>query len=54
MQHRLYFLLPDVASARRVMNDLLLARITERSRRELRLEAGQPLWAQIKAVALLA
>ncbi|WP_426396712.1 DUF1269 domain-containing protein [Ralstonia sp. 25C] len=30
MQHRLYFLLPDVASARRVMNDLLLARITER------------------------
>ena len=33
---------------------LLLARITERSRRELRLEAGQPLWAQIKAVALLA
>ncbi len=30
MQHRLYFLLPDAASARRVMNDLLLARITER------------------------
>ncbi|AEG70357.1 MULTISPECIES: hypothetical protein [Ralstonia solanacearum species complex] len=30
MRHRLYFLLPDVASARRVMNDLLLARITER------------------------
>ncbi|KHL05556.1 UNVERIFIED_CONTAM: membrane protein [Mumia flava] len=30
MQHRLYFLMPDVASARRVMNDLLLARITER------------------------
>ena len=33
---------------------LLLARITERSRRELGLDAGQPLWAQIKAVALLA
>ncbi|MCO5397097.1 DUF1269 domain-containing protein [Ralstonia soli] len=30
MQHRLYFLMPDVGSARRVMNDLLLARITER------------------------
>ena len=30
MQHRLYFLMPDVVSARRVMNDLLLARITER------------------------
>lgn len=30
MRHRLYFLLLDVASARRVMNDLLLARITER------------------------
>ncbi|MCL6471074.1 MAG: DUF1269 domain-containing protein, partial [Ralstonia sp.] len=30
MQHRLYFLMPDVSSARRVMNDLLLARITER------------------------
>lgn len=30
MLHRLYFLLPDVASARRAMNDLLLARITER------------------------
>lgn len=29
MQHRLYFLMPDVVSARRVMNGLLLARITE-------------------------
>ncbi|WP_153110717.1 molybdenum ABC transporter ATP-binding protein [Propionivibrio limicola] len=32
----------------------LLARITERSRRELLLEPGQPVWVQIKAVALLA
>jgi len=32
----------------------LLARITERSRRELGITPGQPVWAQIKAVALLA
>jgi len=32
----------------------LLARITERSRRELGIVPGQPVWAQIKAVALLA
>lgn len=32
----------------------LLARITERSRRELALEPGCALWAQVKAVALLA
>lgn len=32
----------------------LLARITERSRRELALEPGRALWAQVKAVALLA
>lgn len=32
----------------------LLARITERSRRDLLLEVGQPVWGQIKAVALLA
>lgn len=32
----------------------LLARITERSLRELGLAAGLPVWAQIKAVALLA
>jgi len=32
----------------------LLARITERSCRELRIAIGQPVWAQIKAVALLA
>jgi molybdate transport system ATP-binding protein len=31
----------------------LLARITERSRRELGITPGQPVWAQIKAVALL-
>ncbi len=31
----------------------LLARITERSRRELGLAPGQPVWAQIKAVAVL-
>lgn len=30
MRRRLYFLLPDVASARQVVNDLLLARIEER------------------------
>jgi len=32
----------------------LLARITERSRRELGIEPGSALWAQVKAVALLA
>lgn len=32
----------------------LLARITERSRRELGIEAGCSVWAQVKAVALLA
>lgn len=32
----------------------LLARITERSRRELGIEPGRELWAQVKAVALLA
>ncbi|MGF6273193.1 molybdate transport system ATP-binding protein [Massilia sp. UYP11] len=32
----------------------LLARITERSRRELAIEPGCALWAQVKAVALLA
>jgi len=32
----------------------LLARITERSRRELEVEPGLALWAQVKAVALLA
>jgi molybdate transport system ATP-binding protein len=32
----------------------LLARITERSRRELDIAPGQPVWAQIKGVALLA
>lgn len=31
----------------------LVARVTERSRRNLRIEAGQQLWAQIKSVALL-
>lgn len=31
----------------------LLARITERSRRELGLQPGTPVWAQVKAVALL-
>ena len=30
MKKRIYWLLPDVGSARRTMNDLLLARITER------------------------
>ncbi|HZX30905.1 MAG TPA: molybdenum ABC transporter ATP-binding protein [Rhodocyclaceae bacterium] len=38
----------------RAGNTLLLARITERSRRELAIEPGQPVWAQVKAVALLA
>lgn len=32
----------------------LLARITERSRRELAIEPGLPVWTQVKAVALLA
>ena len=32
----------------------LLARITERSQRELEIAPGQPVWAQIKGVALLA
>jgi len=31
-----------------------LSRITERSRRELAIEPGRPVWAQVKAVALLA
>lgn len=35
-------------------NQPLLARITERSRRQLDLAVGQTLWAQVKAVALLA
>ncbi len=38
----------------RVGTTALLARITERSLRELGIAPGQPLWAQIKAVALLA
>ena len=38
----------------RVGASLLLARITERSRRELGVEVGLPVWAQVKAVALLA
>lgn len=38
----------------KVGETLLLARITERSRRELAVEAGLALWAQVKAVALLA
>ena len=29
MRRRIYWLLPDLASARRTMNDLLLARIAE-------------------------
>ncbi|WP_150430054.1 molybdenum ABC transporter ATP-binding protein [Dechloromonas sp. CZR5] len=35
-------------------NTPLLARITERSRKALNLHVGQPVWAQVKAVALLA
>lgn len=35
-------------------NTLLLARITERSKNALNLHVGQPVWAQVKAVALLA
>ena len=31
----------------------LIARITERSRKHLQIAPGQPLWAQIKSVALL-
>ncbi len=38
----------------RVGGTPLLARITERSRRELELAPGQAVWAQIKGVALLA
>lgn len=38
----------------KVGQTLLLARITERSRRELAVEPGGALWAQVKAVALLA
>ena len=37
----------------RVGSTLFLARITERSRRELGIAPGQSVWAQIKAVALL-
>lgn len=38
----------------RVGSTLLLARITERSRRELAIEPDRLVWAQVKAVALLA
>jgi molybdate transport system ATP-binding protein len=38
----------------RVGSTPLLARITERSQRELAITPGQPVWAQIKGVALLA
>jgi molybdate transport system ATP-binding protein len=38
----------------RVGDSPLLARITERSRRELAIAPGLALWAQVKAVALLA
>ena len=38
----------------RIGSTPLLARITERSRRELAITPGQPVWAQIKGVALLA
>ncbi len=38
----------------RVGTTPLLARITERSQRELEIVPGQPVWAQIKGVALLA
>ncbi|MEI7612947.1 MAG: molybdenum ABC transporter ATP-binding protein [Betaproteobacteria bacterium] len=38
----------------RVGSTPLLARITERSQRELGIAPGQPVWAQIKGVALLA
>lgn len=38
----------------RAGSTLLLARITERSRRELAIEPNLPVWAQVKAVALLA
>ncbi|VXC32548.1 molybdenum ABC transporter ATP-binding protein [Massilia sp. 9I] len=37
----------------RVGEVLLLARISERSRRELAIGPGSPVWAQVKAVALL-
>ncbi len=37
----------------RIGSTPLLARITERSRRELGITPGQPVWAQIKGVALL-
>lgn len=37
----------------RIGSTPLLARITERSQRELAIAAGQPVWAQIKGVALL-
>jgi len=38
----------------RIGETALLARITERSRRELAIEPGREVWAQVKAVALLA
>jgi len=38
----------------RIGSTPLLARITERSQRELAITPGQPVWAQIKGVALLA
>ena len=30
MRRRMYYVMPDIASARRIMDDLLLARIEER------------------------
>lgn len=46
---------PDQVLVRlKVGPTLLLARITERSRRELAIAPGLALWAQVKAVALLA
>lgn len=44
----------QVLARLKVGETLLLARITERSRRELAVEPGCALWAQVKAVALLA
>jgi molybdate transport system ATP-binding protein len=38
----------------RIGETVLLARITERSRRELQIVPGREVWAQVKAVALLA
>lgn len=42
MRHRLYYFLPDIDSARRTLDDLLLARIEERHVRFMRRDGALP------------